>query len=84
METLENDFSKIIVLGCHRDNCRYLTGNLRAEKRINRINTLLKDAGIRDRQVKMIFISPDEGLKLSQEIEAFTRKTKEQGVTHVG
>jgi coenzyme F420-reducing hydrogenase delta subunit len=83
METLEKGFSGIIVLGCHRDNCRYLTGNLRAEKRINRVRTLLKDAGIRDKWIKMIFISPDEGLKLSREIEGFINNTKEQGVTNV-
>lgn len=74
METLERDFHRIIVLGCHRDNCRYLTGNLRAEKRIQRINTLLKNAGIRGRQVEMLFISPDEGLKLSHEIDTFVNR----------
>lgn len=83
METLEKDVSKIIVVGCHRDNCRYLTGNLRAEKRIHRINTLLKDAGIENREITMIFISPDEGRKLSQEIDAFINKTKVQGVANV-
>jgi coenzyme F420-reducing hydrogenase delta subunit len=81
-ETLEKGFKKIIVLGCHRDNCRYLTGNIRAEKRIHRINSMLENAGIRDRQIAMMFIAPDEGLKLSEEIEAFIHNTKKQGVTH--
>ena len=87
LEILEADFKNIIVLGCHKDNCRYMNGNLRAEKRIHRVNKLLQDAGIQngktDRQVKMIFIAPDEGLKLHQEINLFMKKTREKGLTHV-
>ena len=64
-----------------------MNGNLRAEKRVHRVNTLLKDAGIQKgnngREVKMIFIAPDEGHKIHQEIEAFLQKTNEEGVTHV-
>ena len=86
LETLEKDFSNIIVVGCHRDNCRYMNGNLKAEKRVGRINKLLQDAGIQNgtqhKSVEMIFISPDEGLKLSQAINTFIQKTREKGVTH--
>jgi len=86
MEALEKDYRHIIVVGCHKDNCRYMNGNLRAEKRIGRVNKLLQDAGIQKgtehKRIEMIFIAPDEGLKLSQAINAFIEKTKEQGVTH--
>ena len=71
METLEKGVNRIIVVGCHKDNCRYLTGNLRAEKRINRISALLNGAGIKNKHVAMLFISPDEGLKLSREINKY-------------
>jgi len=82
-QTLEDGYRGIIILGCHRDNCRYRNGNLKAEKRITRINKLLSDAGIKNKQVEMIFIAPDEGLKLSQEIDRYIKKIYDKGVTHV-
>ncbi len=77
METLENGFDGVLVVGCHRDNCRYLDGNLRAERRIDRIRDLLSEAGVPDKAVEMVFISPDEGRKLYESIVDFTNKLKE-------
>ena len=78
METLENGFSGVLIVGCHRDNCRYLDGNLRAEKRISRVKALIEEAGIKGRRLEMVFVSPDEGQKLYHTIQDFTNKVKEE------
>jgi coenzyme F420-reducing hydrogenase delta subunit len=64
MESLQNGVKSVVVLGCRKDNCRYLDGNLKAEKKVLRVKKLLEDAGIRDRSVVMLFTAPDEGRKL--------------------
>jgi coenzyme F420-reducing hydrogenase delta subunit len=82
MNSLEKGYKGILVVGCHRENCRYLTGNLKAEKKINRIKTLLEQAGISGKYIEMVFIAPDEARKLSRKINDFTGRINAEGETH--
>lgn len=69
MESLQDGFDSVLVVGCHRENCKYLDGNLRAERRVQRIKSMLADAGIRDKAVDMLLVGPDESRKLARKIE---------------
>ena len=69
MESLQDGFDSVLVVGCHRENCKYLDGNLRAEKRVQRIRNMLVDAGIRDKRVDMLLVGPDESRKLADRID---------------
>lgn len=74
METLQDGFAGVLVIGCHKDNCKYLDGNMRAEKRVNHVKKLLADAGIDQKYVDMVFVAPDEGNRLSEIIQDFYGK----------
>jgi coenzyme F420-reducing hydrogenase delta subunit len=69
MESLQNGFDSVLVVGCHRENCKYLDGNLRAERRVQRIKNMLADAGIQDKRVDILLVGPDESRKLARKIE---------------
>lgn len=79
MQTLQDGVSAVMVIGCRRDNCKQLDGNLRAQKRVARVAKLLADAGIPDKSVLMHLTAPDEGKRLyetlSQYYETINRKT---------
>jgi coenzyme F420-reducing hydrogenase delta subunit len=74
METLQDGFDGVLVIGCHKENCKYLDGNMRAEKRVNHVQKILADAGIDKKQVDMVFVAPDEGNRLSRIIKDFMEK----------
>lgn len=74
MEALEDGFDGVMVIACHKENCKYLDGNLRSEKRVARVKNLLADAGIDNKYVDMTFIAPDEGRKLLMKIQDFCEK----------
>jgi coenzyme F420-reducing hydrogenase delta subunit len=42
---LEKGAAKVILLGCHRENCRYLAGADYAAKRMERLRSKLEQAG---------------------------------------
>jgi coenzyme F420-reducing hydrogenase delta subunit/Pyruvate/2-oxoacid:ferredoxin oxidoreductase delta subunit/thioredoxin reductase len=42
---LEGGAARVVVLGCHPESCRYLTGSTRAARRLERMRALLKQAG---------------------------------------
>jgi F420-non-reducing hydrogenase iron-sulfur subunit len=64
MDTLQNGVGGVLVVGCRKENCKFLDGNLRAEKKVERVRKLLAGAGVPDRFVEMTFAAPDEGRKL--------------------
>jgi len=64
METLQNGVAGIVVLGCRRENCKYLDGNLKAERKVARVKKLLTEVGAQGKFVEMVFTAPDEAKKL--------------------
>ena len=73
MESLSNGVSGVVVLGCRRENCKHLDGNLKAGRKVARVKQLLSDAGAEGRFVEMVYAAPDEGKKLHNTLLGFTR-----------
>jgi len=82
MEALEKGFSAVLVIACRRDNCRYLEGNLRAEKAVRRLRALLTEAGIADRFLDIVFTSPEEGRRLAEIIRELSEKAEGESDLH--
>jgi coenzyme F420-reducing hydrogenase delta subunit len=82
MNSFERGCKGILVVGCHRENCRYISGNLRAEKKINRLKTMFEQAGIGGKYIEMVFIAPDEARKLSRKINDFIQRINTEGEVH--
>ena len=74
MESLLDGAAGILVVGCRKDNCKFLDGNVRAEKRVSRVCTLLHDAGIGGKMVEMHLTAPDEGIGLYRAVRGFCEK----------
>jgi F420-non-reducing hydrogenase iron-sulfur subunit len=51
LKALQAGAEKVLVLGCHPENCQYLDGSSRAAKRIERINKILGKAGVDRKRV---------------------------------
>jgi len=57
LKCLENDYPGVLILCCPIDNCKYITGNVRARKRVEVIKQALKNAGVDESRVRIGFIS---------------------------
>jgi coenzyme F420-reducing hydrogenase delta subunit len=42
---LETGSEKVVILGCHQENCQYITGSSRAARRIEQLSEMLLKAG---------------------------------------
>jgi len=51
LKALQAGAEKVLVLGCHPENCQYLDGSSRVAKRIERINKILEKAGVDGKRV---------------------------------
>ncbi len=83
LDALQDGFDGVMVIACHKENCKYLDGNLRAEKRIVRVKKILSDAGINNKYVDMMFIAPDEARKLSRRILDFRLQILDCGLKNL-
>ena len=57
LQMLERGHPGVLILGCPRESCKFLSGNLRTEKRTQRIRQILRDIGYGEERVRMDFIS---------------------------
>jgi len=69
----------VLIGGCHPGDCHYVSGNLKAEKRVKRLKALLKEAGIEPERLRIEWASAGEGKKIAEIIQDFTNQLQELG-----
>ena len=80
LKCLENGSPGVLVLACPKDNCKYISGNRRAEKRIDMTKKALSDAGIDENKVHIDFLSSVDSHKFIDTVKEMTeRLTPEAG-----
>ncbi len=63
---LERGHPGVLVLGCPRDNCKFLVGSTRAGKRVEATRRLLKEAGLSEERVRMDYVSSVDAHRLAR------------------
>jgi coenzyme F420-reducing hydrogenase delta subunit len=69
----------VLIGGCHPGDCHYISGNLKAEKRVEQVKQWLKGAGIEPRRLRIEWASAGEGKKIAQIIDEFTNQLEKLG-----
>lgn len=69
----------VLVSGCHPGDCHYVSGNLKAEKRVNNVKKLLKLLGLGHERLRLEWISAAEGAKFAEVVTDFTKQLREMG-----
>jgi len=71
----------VLVGGCHVNDCHYISGNLRAKDRVERLREQLQEIGVEPDRLKIEWFSAGEGKKVSIILEEFVEKVRELGPT---
>ncbi len=79
LNALHNGIDGILVAGCHIGDCHYISGNEKAQKRVENTKELLKILGIDDKRLRLEWISASEGKKFSEVMDDFVKEIKELG-----
>lgn len=69
----------LIVTGCHIGDCHYISGNEKAEKRIEMTADLLDLLGIGRERLRLEWISASEGEKFANTMNEFTETIRTLG-----
>jgi len=79
LKAFESGVDGVYVAGCLEGECHFLTGNLRAKKRVLYARQLLEEVGIRGERVEMYNLSAAEGGRFAQIAREMTDRIKELG-----
>lgn len=69
----------VIIGGCAPGDCHYISGNLKARRRIAILKTILKTLRLDDERVLLKWITAAEGRKFATVMTEFTEAIKKKG-----
>ncbi|MEE9489348.1 MAG: hydrogenase iron-sulfur subunit [Thermoplasmata archaeon] len=80
----ETGVDGILVAGCHPGDCHYISGNERAEERVETAKAVAEIIGIGKDRIRLEWISASEGLRFAEVIEDFIKEIRAKGPNPVG
>jgi len=66
----------VVIVGCHKGSCRSLTGSHYADKRVARVKNIMKEIGLDENRLALVFLSNVESARLNQILTAFAESLK--------
>ena len=69
LRAFEAGSDAVVVLVCPEGQCRQVTGNLRAKKRVTRVQEILDEIGLDSRRLSLFNIAPDDGKAVAKIVQ---------------
>ena len=66
----------MLLSGCHVGDCHYIDANTYAEKRFNRIQKIMKQNGLDEDRMALVWVSAAEGQRFQDKINELVKKLK--------
>jgi len=66
LRAYEDGADAVVVLTCPEGECRYIDGNIRAGKRVKRLQALLDEIGLGGQRLSLFSISPNDDDAIGQ------------------
>ena len=79
MKAFENGADGVYLVGCMEGDCHYLTGNLKARKRVEYVKKLLDECGIGGERVAMYNLSSAQGQRFAEFAREMAERIKALG-----
>jgi coenzyme F420-reducing hydrogenase delta subunit len=79
LKAVEEGADGVYVAGCLEGECHFLSGNLKAKKRVQYVKRLLEELGIEPDRVEMFNLSAGEGPRFAQIAHEMVERIKKLG-----
>ena len=79
MDAFENGVDGVIVIGCLIDNCHYVSGNKKAQERIDALKKLFDVVGLDSRRLRTEWINASERTKFAKTVNEFVEEVRALG-----
>ncbi len=79
LKAFENGADGVMVVGCLEGDCHYISGNIRARARVNRVYAILDTINIGAERIRMYNLSAGEGAKFAAYASEFVDQVEQLG-----
>jgi coenzyme F420-reducing hydrogenase delta subunit len=83
LKAIEDGADGVYVAGCLEGECHFLTGNLKAKKRVRYVQGVLKEIGLEPERVEMFNLSAGEGPRFAEIAREMVARIKALGPSPV-
>jgi coenzyme F420-reducing hydrogenase delta subunit len=79
LTAFEQGADGVIVLACQKGTCHHLEGNLRAEKRVQRVKQVLDEIGLGGDRLEIFFLTGSQGSYYAAAVEEMAERVRRLG-----
>lgn len=79
MDAFEHGADGVIVIGCLIDNCHYVSGNKKAQERVDALKELFDVMGLDSRRLKTEWINASERTRFAKSVTDFVEEVRALG-----
>lgn len=79
LKAFENGADGVMVIGCLEGDCHYVSGNIRAKARVERVYAILESIKIGADRIRMYNLSAGEGAKFAEYANEFVDQVEKLG-----
>lgn len=82
LKALREGADGVMIAGCHPGECHYVEGNIKALRRYILLKRMLKQWGIEEERVQLVWASASEGNILAKAVDRMTEEVRALGPLH--
>jgi coenzyme F420-reducing hydrogenase delta subunit len=79
LKAFENGADGVMVIGCLEGDCHYVSGNIRARARVERVRGILEQIQLGQDRIRMYNLSAGEGSRFAQFANEFVEHIQDLG-----
>jgi len=79
LKALREGADGVMIAGCHPGECHYVEGNIKALRRYILLKRMLRQLGIEEERVQLIWASASEGNVLAEAVNKMTKELRTLG-----
>jgi len=79
LHTFQSDADGVIVVGCQKENCHYVTGSEKMEQQIKKLKQVFDIIGLNGNRVETCFTSAAMAHEFAATVSEFTEKVRKIG-----
>jgi F420-non-reducing hydrogenase iron-sulfur subunit len=79
LKALKEGADGVLIAGCHPGECHYVEGNIKAQRRFILLKHLLRQLGVEEERVQLVWASASEGIILAEAVDRMTEQLRALG-----
>ena len=79
LQALRGGAAGVLIAGCHPGECHYVNGNLKTLRRFLLLRRMLRQFGVEDARVQLVWASASEGKVLAEQVNRMTEAVRALG-----